>query len=170
MGCFEGQSSKCGGAALPSLSELWPDRPPLGGKVPTGSVGNGNSAGLGSLKPPQGFQGVCSLSVRTMFSRGDKGLSSRMLPAGRANPIRLAMSPCALCAPRDSGEGRRAGQRQGRDSGVLLRPPGIRVCPWPRSPERSLEAQVGARGAVSKVTPCLGFIYLKSDLLRPRRR
>lgn len=144
MGCFEGQSSKRGGAALPSLSELWPDLPPLGGKVPTGSSGNGNSAGLGSLKPPQGFQGVCSLSVRTMFSRGDKGLSSQILPAGRANPIRLAMSPCALCAPRDPGEGRRAGQGQGSNRagavGFCSDSPGIRVCPWPRNQERGSAA------------------------------
>lgn len=106
-GCFEGQSSKCGGAALPSPSELWPGLPPPppGGRVPTGSSGNGSSARLGSLKPPQGFQGVCSLSVRTMFSRGDKGLTSRILPAGPANPIPLAMSPCALCAP-GGGPGR----------------------------------------------------------------
>lgn len=137
-GCFEGQSSKCGGAALPSPSELWPGLPPPpppGGRVPTGSSGNGSSARLGSLKPPQGFQGVCSLSVRTMFSRGDKGLTSRILPAGPANPIPLAMSPCALCAPGEPGGG--PGQGSGACSDPpqtppTLPPPGIWVCPWPR--------------------------------------
>lgn len=127
------------GCPVLSLGALSRSTPP-GKKLPSGSSGNGSSAWLGSLKPPQGFQGVCSLSVRTRFSRGDKGLTSRILPAGRANPIRLAMSPCALCAPREPGG---AAPGQGRGSGALsdTTPPPpcssrIRVCPWPRSPER----------------------------------
>lgn len=92
------------GLPCPLPRSFGPVYPP-GGRVPTGSSGNGSSARLGSLKPPQGFQGVCSLSVRTMFSRGDKGLTSRILPAGPANPIPLAMSPCALCAPGEPGGG-----------------------------------------------------------------
>lgn len=67
------------------------------------------------------FQGVCGLSVRTMFSRGDKGLTSRVLPAGRVKSdpscdvtVRAWRCSGAPGGPGRAGPAGRTGQGESR--------------------------------------------------------
>lgn len=82
------------------------------------------------------FQGIYGLSVRTMLSRGDKGLTSRVLPAGRVKSD--PSCDVTVRAWRSSGaRGGRAAQGESR-----LTREGVWVlfvlkvfCPRPQTPE-----------------------------------